>query len=174
MYAATRMLYALACEGKAPKVFSKVSSTGVPLLALVATAAIAALCFFSFVFSPTAVYIWLLNTSGMTGFIAWLGIAISHYRFRRGYVAQGGKLVDLPYVSPFFPFGPIFAFVVCLVITLGQNYQAFLEDDINWMSVVATYIGIPLFLLIWAGYRLARGSRFVRYADMTFPLRRVR
>ncbi|PMC25907.1 amino acid permease, partial [Klebsiella aerogenes] len=29
------------------------------------------------------VYLWLLNTSGMTGFIAWLGIAISHYRFRR-------------------------------------------------------------------------------------------
>ncbi|XPE50862.1 hypothetical protein ACNKHL_13295 [Shigella flexneri] len=28
------------------------------------------------------------NTSRMTGFIAWLGIAISHYRFRRGYVLQ--------------------------------------------------------------------------------------
>ena len=38
----------------------------------------------------------------MTGFIAWLGIAISHYRFRRGYVAQGRNLADLPYVSPFF------------------------------------------------------------------------
>ncbi|VTO24895.1 Lysine-specific permease [Klebsiella variicola] len=40
-------------------------------------------------FGNQTVYLWLLNTSGMTGFIAWLGIAISHYRFRRGYVMQG-------------------------------------------------------------------------------------
>ena len=119
-----------------------------PLWALVATTVVAALCFFSFIFSPKAVYVWLLNTSGMTGFIAWLGIAISHYRFRRGYVAQGRNLADLPYVSPFFPFGPIFAFALCLIITLGQNYQAFLQDRIDWGGVVATYVGIPLFLLL--------------------------
>ena len=71
----------------------------------------------------------------MTGFIAWLGIAISHYRFRRGYVAQGRDLNDLPYRSGFFPLGPIFAFVLCLIITLGQNYQAFLNDSIDWYGV---------------------------------------
>ena len=169
MYAATRMLYSLARDGKAPAVFGRVTGNGVPLWALVATTVVAALCFFSFIFSPKAVYVWLLNTSGMTGFIAWLGIAISHYRFRRGYVAQGRNLADLPYVSPFFPFGPIFAFALCLIITLGQNYQAFLQDRIDWGGVVATYVGIPLFLLIWLGYRLVRGSRFVSYRDMRFP-----
>lgn len=174
MYAATRMLYSLARDGKAPAVFGRVTGNGVPLWALVATTVVAALCFFSFIFSPKAVYVWLLNTSGMTGFIAWLGIAISHYRFRRGYVAQGRNLADLPYVSPFFPFGPIFAFALCLVITLGQNYQAFLQDRIDWGGVVATYVGIPLFLLIWLGYRLVRGSRFVSYRDMRFPDARAR
>ena len=174
MYAATRMLYSLARDGKAPAVFGRVTRNGVPLWALVATTVVAALCFFSFIFSPKAVYVWLLNTSGMTGFIAWLGIAISHYRFRRGYVAQGRNLADLPYVSPFFPFGPIFAFALCLIITLGQNYQAFLQDRIDWGGVVATYVGIPLFLLIWLGYRLVRGSRFVSYRDMRFPDARAR
>ncbi|WPL83302.1 amino acid permease [Bordetella hinzii] len=172
MYAATRMLHALACEGKAPAVFGRVSAQGVPIMALLATTAIAALCFLSFLFSPNEVYIWLLNTPGMTGFIAWLGIAISHYRFRRGYLAQGGRLDALPYVSPYFPFGPLFAFTLCLVITLGQNYQAFLQDRIDWTGAAATYIGIPLFFLIWGGYRLVRGSRFVRYAEMEFPIRR--
>ena len=170
MYAATRMLYSLARDGKAP-VFGRVTGNGVPLWALVATTVVAALCFFSFIFSPKAVYVWLLNTSGMTGFIAWLGIAISHYRFRRGYVAQGRNLADLPYVSPFFPFGPIFAFALCLIITLGQNYQAFLQDRIDWGGVVATYVGIPLFLLIWLGYRLVRGSRFVITATCAFRMR---
>ncbi|WP_277404321.1 amino acid permease [Achromobacter xylosoxidans] len=174
MYAATRMLSSLARDGKAPRIFGRVARNGVPLWALLATTVVAALCFFSFIFSPKAVYIWLLNTSGMTGFIAWLGIAISHYRFRRGYVKQGRNLADLPYVSPFFPFGPIFAFVLCLIITLGQNYQAFLEHRIDWGGVAATYIGIPLFLLIWLGYRLVKGSRFVSYKDMTFPDARAR
>lgn len=156
MYASTRMLYNLACEGKAPQLFARLSANGVPRHALIATTLVAALCFLSSMFSPTAVYIWLLNTSGMTGFIAWLGIAISHYRFRRGYVAQGRNLRLLPYQSKFFPFGPVFAFMLCLVITLGQNYQAFLQDTIDWNGAIATYVGLPLFLAIWLGYRLVK------------------
>ena len=52
---------------------------------------------------------------------AWLGIAVSHYRFRKGYLTQGGRLQDLPYRAKLFPFGPLFAFALCLVITLGQE-----------------------------------------------------
>nr|WP_113868524.1 amino acid permease [Brenneria salicis]NMN91315.1 lysine:proton symporter (AAT family) [Brenneria salicis ATCC 15712 = DSM 30166]RBP59456.1 lysine:proton symporter (AAT family) [Brenneria salicis ATCC 15712 = DSM 30166]RLM29734.1 lysine transporter [Brenneria salicis ATCC 15712 = DSM 30166] len=169
MYACTRMLFTLASEGKAPRIFARLSKGGVPRNALYATAVIAALCFLSSMYGNQTVYLWLLNTSGMTGFIAWLGIAISHYRFRRGYVKAGHNLNRLPYLSHFFPLGPIFAFVLCLVITLGQNYQAFLQDNIDWYGVTATYIGIPLFLLIWFGYKFSRGTRFIKYQDMTFP-----
>lgn len=169
MYASTRMLYNLAKEGKAPRLFAKLSKGGVPRNALYATTVVAMLCFLTSMFGNQEVYLWLLNTSGMTGFIAWLGIAISHYRFRRGYVAQGHNLADLPYQSRFFPLGPMFAFALCLVITLGQNYQAFLADKIDWYGAAATYIGIPLFLIIWFGYKLVRGSRFVKYSEMEFP-----
>ncbi|UMB78629.1 amino acid permease [Dickeya fangzhongdai] len=169
MYASTRMLFTLAQEGKAPACFGKLSKGGVPRNALYATTVVAGLCFLSSMFGNQTVYLWLLNTSGMTGFIAWLGIAISHYRFRRGYVMQGRDLNALPYRSGFFPLGPIFAFVLCLIITLGQNYQAFLADKIDWSAVTATYIGIPLFLVIWFGYRLVKGSRVVKYSEMTFP-----
>ena len=169
MYASTRMLYTLATEGKAPRIFAVLTKNGVPRNALIATAVIAGLCFLSSRFGNQTVYLWLLNTSGMTGFIAWLGIAISHYRFRKGYIAQGYDLNDLPYRSGFFPLGPMFAFGLCLIITLGQNYQAFLADKIDWYAVTATYIGIPLFLLIWLGYRLVRGGHFIRYQEMHFP-----
>lgn len=169
MYASTRMLFTLASEGKAPRIFAKLSSGGVPRNALYATTVVAGLCFLSSMFGNQTVYLWLLNTSGMTGFIAWLGIAISHYRFRRGYMMQGRDLNDLPYQSGFFPLGPIFAFVLCLTITLGQNYQAFLQDRIDWYGVTATYIGIPLFLIIWFGYKLTRGTRVIKYKDMEFP-----
>jgi lysine-specific permease len=84
-------------------------------------------------------------------------------------VKQGHDINDLPYRSGFFPLGPIFAFVLCLIITLGQNYEAFLSDTIDWGGVMATYIGIPLFLSIWFGYKLVKGTRFVRYSEMEFP-----
>lgn len=73
--------------------FGKLSKM-VPRNALYATV-VAGLCFLSSMYGNQTVYLWLLNTSGMTGFIAWLGIAISHYRFRKGYVAQGRDLNDL-------------------------------------------------------------------------------
>ncbi|VEB86266.1 lysine transporter [Citrobacter koseri] len=84
---------------------------------------------------------------------------------------QGNDVKDLPYRSGFFPLGPIFAFVLCLTITLGQNYEAFLKDTIDWGGVAATYIGIPLFLAIWFGYKLTKGTHFVRYSEMHFPER---
>nr|WP_314263847.1 amino acid permease [uncultured Moellerella sp.] len=169
MYASTRMLYTLAKDGKAPRIFGHLSKGGVPRNALIATTVVAGLCFLSSLFGDQMVYLWLLNTSGMTGFIAWLGIAISHYRFRRGYIAQGKDLSDLPYRSGFFPIGPIFAFVLCLIITLGQNYQAFLADRIDWVGAIATYIGLPLFLAIWFGYRIVKKTRIIRYSEMKFP-----
>ena len=166
MYASTRMLYALACDGKAPKLFARLSANGVPLNALYATTLVGALCFFTSIFGDQTVYLWLLNTSGMTGFIAWLGIAICHYRFRKAYVAQGRDLAALPYRALFFPLGPMLAFALCLLITLGQNYQSFMADTIDWTSIAATYIGIPLFLVIWLSYRWKNGSRLLKYSEI--------
>ncbi|MBS0344201.1 MAG: amino acid permease, partial [Proteobacteria bacterium] len=169
MYASTRMLFNLAAEGRAPACFAQLTRSGVPLNALLATTAVAALCFLTSLSESQSVYLWLLNLSGMTGFIAWLGIAVSHYRFRKGFMAQGLDPARLPYRSPWFPYGPLFAFGLCVVVTLGQNYAAFMSERIDWIGVLATYIGIPMFLATWLGYRMVRKTRIVAYADMSFP-----
>lgn len=166
MYASTRMLYSMALEGKAPRMFRRLSAGGIPINALYVTTLVGALCFLSSVFGERTVYTWLLNTSSMCGFIAWLGIAICHYRFRKGMAAQGRSLDVLPYRARWFPFGPLFAFALCLFVVLGQNYQAFIGGTINWSGLAATYITLPLFLAIWLGYRIKHRTRFVRYAEM--------
>lgn len=161
MYASTRMLWVLAKEGKAPKWFAKVTRSGVPVNALIMTAAIGALAFLSSLFGDGEVYVWLLNASGMSGFIAWLGIAISHYRFRKAYLAQGRDLRDLPYRAKLFPFGPIFAFIICCIVIIGQNYSAFLGGEIDWNGVLVSYIGLPLFLIVWLVYKYTKKSKLV-------------
>lgn len=165
LYAASRMLFQMAVEGKAPKLFKKVTKRGIPVYALLATLAVGSLAFLTSFFGDGVVYIWLLNASGLSGFIAWLGIAISHYRFRRAYVAQGKDLNDLPYRSKLFPFGPLFAFVVCMIVVLGQNYAAFTGGTIDWYGVVVSYIGLPLFLALWFGYKIKHKTKVVALKD---------
>ena len=171
MYASTRMLYTMARTGMAPKLFAKLSDNGVPRNALYATTLIAMLCFLTSLFGDQMVYLWLMSASGLSGFIAWLGIAVSHYRFRRGYLHQGHDLKDLPYTAYFFPFGPLLAFALCLLITLGQGYEGLQAATIDWQSVMAAYIGIALFLVLWLGYKIKYKTRVVPLAEMTFPHR---
>ncbi len=168
MYAATRMLHTMALQGKVPRYFAATGTSGVPRRALWATTAFAALCFLTSVWGDQTVYLWLLNTTGMGGFILWAAIAVCHYRFRKGYLLAGGCLEDLPYRAPFFPYGPLLAFVVCLVIAAGQNYAAFMGESWDWTGILATYIGLIVFVILWWGYRFIKGSRFVRYEDMRF------
>lgn len=169
LYAATRMLYVLATEGKAPRFFARLSASGVPRRALIAVTAIAALCFLTSIYGKDTVYLWLINTSGMGGFLCWLGIAVCHWRFRRGLAYHGFDTSILPYRAKFFPLGTALAFVICLTVTLGQNYEAFLKDPVDWQGILATYIGIFIFAGVWIGYRLVLGGRFVPYAEMRFP-----
>ncbi|UOH76391.1 amino acid permease [Acinetobacter schindleri] len=164
MYSSTRMLFDMARKGSAPKLFGRLDARGVPMNALYATTAIAALCFLTTFIGEQEVFNWLLNMSGMCGFIVWLGIAISHYRFRKGYLAQGHKLEDLAYRAKFFPFAPWFAFVLCAIVVLGQNYQAVLNGE--WLAVLSTYIGIFLFLAIWLGYKWKHNTKLISYKEM--------
>lgn len=168
MYASTRMLWELARDGKAPKFLGKLNKRGVPVNALIVTALVGTVAFLASFFGDGAVYNWLLNASGLSGFIAWLGIAISHYRFRHAYVAQGKALSDLPYRSKWFPFGPLFAFAVCTVVILGQNYQAFLGDHIKWESVFVSYIGLPIFIAVWLIYKFVKKTKVVSLQECDF------
>nr|WP_272026539.1 amino acid permease [Kocuria rosea] len=164
LYASTRMLWALADSGKAPRFLAKVNRRGVPMNALLATTGVGAACFLTTLIGDGAAYVWLVSASGLAGFIVWMGIAWSHYRFRKAYTVQGHDLADLPYRARFFPLGPMIALALCAVVILGQNYQAFV-GDIDLLAALSAYIGLPLFLALWLGHRLVTGSRMVRYED---------
>ncbi|MGO3639320.1 MAG: amino acid permease, partial [Glutamicibacter arilaitensis] len=164
LYASTRMLYSMAHDGKAPKIFGRTNKRGVPMAALLATAGVGLFGFLTALIGQGAAYAWLLNVSGLCGFIVWVGIAVSHYRFRRGYKAQGFDLSDLPYRAPLFPLGPIVAFVMLLAVIAGQNYEAVAAG--RGLEVLSAYIGLPLFLGLWLVHRLVTKSKVVKLSEM--------
>ncbi|MDN6378407.1 MAG: amino acid permease [Brevibacterium aurantiacum] len=155
LYASTRMLYAMAKEGTAPRLFARLNERGVPVMALLATAVIGLFGFLSEVMGDGGAYTWLINVSGLSGFIVWVGIAWCHFRFRRAYVKQGHDIADLPYRAPLFPVGPIIALVMLVIVIIGQNVEAVVNGRV--LEVASAYIGLPAFLLLWLIHRLVTG-----------------
>ncbi|MEA4902303.1 amino acid permease [Desulfitobacterium sp.] len=166
MYASTRMLWDLARDGKAPQFLGKLDNRGVPVNALIITSLVGTLAFLASYFGDGVVYIWLLNASGMAGFVTWVGIAIAHYRFRKAYLAQGRDLEDLPYVAKNFPTGPILALVLCIFIIIGQGYQALSAEGIDWNSMFVSYIGLIAFFVVWLAYKIKHKTKLISLEEV--------
>ncbi|KRK22408.1 lysine-specific permease [Apilactobacillus kunkeei DSM 12361 = ATCC 700308] len=163
MYASTRMLYSMAHQGFAPKAMGKTNRRGIPVGALAVTTVIALLTFITSIEGPQ-IYLWLVAASGLTGFIAWVGIALSHYRFRRAFIKQGHSLDELKYHATWFPIGPIITLILCILVICGQNVTSFANWD--WEQIGITYISVPLVLILYIGYK-------IKYKTHLIPLDKV-
>ncbi|EAC3779781.1 amino acid permease [Listeria monocytogenes] len=173
LYASTRMLWAMARDKKAPKFLGKVNRRGIPMAALIVTTIVGAMTFITTLTeNGTVIYTWLLSASGLTGFIAWVGIAISHYRFRKAFIKQGHDLSELKYKAKFFPFGPILALVLCILVIVGQDYAAFLKPEFTnpawWQKIGISYIGLPIFLVFWLSFKFTNKTKVIPLKDCKF------
>ncbi|KAJ1945514.1 hypothetical protein GGF37_001664 [Kickxella alabastrina] len=165
LYASTRVLWVLANEGKAPRLFRMITKNGVPLWALVFTTLWSTIIFCISLAGNQKVYLFLINLSGLSGMGFWVGIALCHWRFRRAYVAQGYDLDDLPYMASLFPFGPIYACCLLIIIIIGQGYGT-IWPTFDALSFVSTYLAIPLFLIFWLGWKYYKKTKWVKLMDI--------
>ncbi len=156
--AAREFLYAMGNSGMAYSRFGRTDRRGVPIWALLATA-IVALAIFLLQMVSDGAYEYIVAASGLTGFIAWLGIAISHYRFRRAYLAQGKSLQDLVYRAKWFPFGPLLALALCILVVIGQDTQWLLHGQFDWQRMVITYMGLPVFVGFYVYHKRRHRTR---------------
>lgn len=166
LYASTRMLYTLAIEGKAPKMFKKLSKNGIPRNSLYITTLISGGYLINYKINIQKIYAELINISSITGFITWLGIFIIHYRFKKGYKKLNNKINKSTH--KYFPIGTFFSFILCFIITLGQAYVTLSSNNIKLKEIIITYIGIPLFCINWLGYKIIFKSKIIKYEDMKF------
>ncbi|WP_406716805.1 amino acid permease [Trueperella pyogenes] len=170
LYASTRMLYGLAKSGQAPQIFASTTRRGIPMVALLATTLVGAASFLTSLIGDGSAYTWLVNASGLAGFITWAGIAWSHYKFRKAYVAQGNDPADLPFRAAFFPVGPLLALAMTLVVIIGQNTEALLGET-GFTALLSSYIGLPIFLALWAGHKLVTRAPAVKPLEVDLTRR---
>jgi len=162
MYSATRIFWYMAKEGETPKFFARTTKKGVPILALLITAVIGSLVFLSSFVGNGVFFNYIVQVSSLSGFIAWFGIALSHYRFRQVYLKNGGKLADLKFRSKFYPWGPIIAMIVLLLVIVGQAQSLLISHTMSFQGFLVTYSSVILFLVFWAGNALYRAKKLAR------------
>lgn len=83
LFASSRMLMALAVNGDAPKVFSKLDARGVPAAAILAGTAFAYLAVVMSYVSPDKVFAFLVNSYGTVAIFVYVLIAVSELKLRR-------------------------------------------------------------------------------------------
>jgi lysine-specific permease len=164
MYASTRMLYSMAVEGKAPKIFSKVNKKGIPVAALLLTAAVGMGSFLGSLVGKGEIYLWLVNASGVAGFIAWLGIALSHYKFRKAFVAQGHSLSELKYKALLFPVGPIIAMALCIIVVVVPFFLGGIKE-MTLTNFLVSYLGAIFVIVLYIVYKVVKKTKWIKAED---------
>ncbi|PEX06590.1 amino acid permease [Priestia megaterium] len=144
LYAGTRMLWSLSKNDMAPAFLKKLSSRGIPLYALIMTISVSALSLLTSVFAAETVYLWLISISGFITITVWMSICASQYFFRKHYLNKGGKLEDLKFRTPLYPFIPIAGFVIYGIILISLFFIP--EQRLG------IYCGVPLIFACYVFY----------------------
>lgn len=146
MYSSTRILWYLGKSGQAPKVFSKLNPYAIPIVALLASALIGSLVFISSIVGNGVLFAYLVQISSLSGFIAWFGIALSHYQFRKKYLPQLGGSSVLPYKAKFYPYSQIIAMLAIIFIIVAQFVPILQNAHYRVFDIVITYSSVIVFL----------------------------
>lgn len=128
LYTCSRTLMALARDGNAPMFLARTNRYGSPMWGVLVSSLVGFACVFVSIYSASVAFSWFLSITAVTGFISWWGISFVHIRFRRAYVKQGRSIDDLPYKAFGYPFTPLFAATLCVLIILGQGYTCFVPE----------------------------------------------
>ena len=141
VYACSRYLWSMAKFKQAPQVCAKTSRNGVPVVALAVSMIFAMVGIVSEFLAEDTVYLFLVYFIGGGNIFMYTVICICQLRFRKRYLAEGGRLEDLGFKVASYPLVPILGiigFMAMLLLTLMDPGEA-----------VAIYVCAPCYLIIY-------------------------
>ncbi|AMM34684.1 Gamma-aminobutyrate:proton symporter, AAT family [Sinomonas atrocyanea] len=115
LYTASRMIFSLSRRGDAPSSWSRISTRGVPVRAVLVSTVVGFVTVGLNYLWPDTVFLFLVNTSGAIALFVWLVIAASQLILRRRADAAGTKLEIRMWLFPYLTWASIVAIVALLV-----------------------------------------------------------
>jgi lysine-specific permease len=153
LYSSTRILWYLGNSKQAPEILTKVDKKGVPYIALICSAAFGSLVFLSSFVGNGVFFDYIVHISSLAGFLVWFGIAFSHYKFRSKFLPQIGGEKILKYKARFFPFAPLTALFVIIIVIIGQ-YFGISQEKRTFASLLVAYSSLIFFLVIYLSHKI--------------------
>lgn len=120
LYAASRMMWALSIQKQLPRIFSKLTKSGTPVVAIFVTMIGGLPGLLSEQFGADVIFKNLLGVAAFTMVIVWMSICWSQFNFRRKWLASGKTLADLKFKTPWYPVVPILGFITCTATGLSM------------------------------------------------------
>jgi amino acid transporter len=154
LYIASRTIYGLACEGKAPRFFRRTDKRGVPIYALGVSAAFALLAFMNVSDDSKTVFGYFVNLVTIFGLLTWISILVSHIYFVKARRAQNVPDSALAFRAPLGVAGSYGACAMCILIAITKNFNVFTGSKFDYKNFITGYLGIPLYLIMIFGYKL--------------------
>lgn len=164
LFAGSRLLYTLSVDGHAPTIFGKLNRNKVPWVAVLTTSIISALCFGASYIGAGQLWSWLQNLVGVSNQLAWMAIALTSIRFRRGLAVQN-KTHLLPFKNWTYPWGPWLSLTLNGVIILVQGWSSF-SPSFSAVDFVSFYVELPIMLLMYCGWKVLKKTELVGYETM--------
>jgi amino acid transporter len=164
LYSGSRVLYSMAATGQAPRIFARTTRRGVPYAAVLATWSVGLFAYLNVSENGAQVFLWFMNVSTISGFIAWIVVMITYLRFRAGLKSQG-LLHTRPFQTLGQPYATWFVLLVVSLLTLTNGFQVFVPSRWNYQDFLAAYITLPIFLVLYLGHKLWFRTPFLKRAE---------
>lgn len=123
LFAASRMMWSLSYKKMLPAVFSRLTSHGVPYVAIIVTMFGALPGLLSEQFAPETIFKNLLGIAAFTMVVVWMSICLSQFNFRRQWYKQGRTAKELGFAAPLFPVVPILGFSFCFITCISMVFD---------------------------------------------------
>ncbi|KAK3953451.1 amino acid permease/ SLC12A domain-containing protein [Pseudoneurospora amorphoporcata] len=152
VYCASRSLYGLALEGKAPKALLKCSRSGVPIYCIMIVLCIGLLAFLQVSNNAAVVLSWFVSLVTASQLINYSVTCTAYLRWYAALKAQGISRDKLPYKGLFQPYAGWYGLCGCFVMTFVGGYTVFLPGQWNVPTFLFSYtmIGVcPVLFVVW-------------------------
>jgi amino acid transporter len=130
VYCASRSLFGLALEGKAPRFLTRCSRGGVPVYCVAAVLLIALLSFLQVSSGGAVVLQWFVNLITASQLLNYSAVSVTYLCWHAALRAQGVSRDTLPYKSPLQPFAAWYSLAGCFTMMFLGGYTVFLPG--NW------------------------------------------
>ncbi|KAJ9136464.1 General amino acid permease AGP2, partial [Pleurostoma richardsiae] len=163
VYCASRSLYGLALEGKAPAVLTRCTRAGVPVYCVLIVLALALLSFLQVSNSASVVLQWFVNLVTASQLINFSVMCFTYIRFHKALRAHGMSRDDLPYKGLLpQPFAAWFGLSGCFIMTFVGGYTVFLPGNWDVPTFLFSYTMIGVCPVLFVAWKFIKRTRFYK------------